>query len=215
MRTCICINREYGVNGGVIAEAAEKITGLPVFDNELRDMAVHGAGIDLKALDLNESKKLNAWLEDHFYAEDRENKADYAGQFPKEILIKSMEHAIIDVCGRQDCIILGKCADQVLRKYTNFKVISVFVSAPLGRRIRTVMAREGMNELFAKLRIRKIDSLRRDHFSYYISEDDEDEKGSWGHPDAYDICFNAALMDPASMADVIAHVYRSVISQDK
>ncbi|MGN0708795.1 MAG: cytidylate kinase family protein, partial [Anaerovoracaceae bacterium] len=142
MRTCICINREYGVNGGVIAEAVEKSTGLPVFDSELRDMAVSGAGIDREALDLNESKKLNTWLEEHFYGEN-----------------------------------------------TDYNVISVFASAPLGRRVRTVMAREDMNELMAKLRIRKIDSLRRDLFRYYVSDDDEQEKGSWGHADAYDLCF--------------------------
>jgi cytidylate kinase len=214
MRTCICINREYGVNGGVIAEAVEKSTGLPVFDSELRDMAVSGAGIDREALDLNESKKLNTWLEEHFYGEKHEGKANYAGEFPKEILIKSMEHSIVEVCGKQDCIILGKCADQILWKYTDYNVISVFVSAPLGRRVRTVMAREDMNELMAKLRIRKIDSLRRDLFRYYVSDDDEQEKGSWGHADAYDLCFNAAHMDPASIADVIARVYKAKSSAD-
>ena len=211
MRTCICINRAYGVDGGAVAGELARIMNMPVFDSELTELAAKAVGMDPELLFQNDREKINAWLEAHFNdssASEDKLPGDYAGDSPKEIMIHAMEQTIAKVCRKQNCIILGKGADHVLKRIPDIRAVSVFISAPYRYRLKSVMAREELTEVLAKIRIRKIDSLRSDFFSYYVPEEMEPVNGRWGGADAYDLCFNAEAMPAETMAEIIAFYCR-------
>ena len=62
-------------------------------------------------------------------------------------------------------MIVGRCADYVLRNYGN--CLKVFFSAPLESRIKRVAQRQNISEGEAKATVQKNEKLRADNYRYY------------------------------------------------
>ena len=210
MTTCICINREYGSNGSLIADKLSLRLHIPCFDKELIRLAVEESGIDSSLLNPSEPKKANEWLDEHFY-EDTDLR--FSGKAPNDILARAMVRGIEKLGRKEDCILMGRCADRVLRPLDGVTPIAVFITAPLYWRIRNVMERDGLTELEAMLRIRKIDKVRSEYFDYYTKDDPRVDRGGWGVPSTYDMCFNPALMPEPFILDMLAEAYRNAAAR--
>ena len=81
-------------------------------------------------------------------------------------------------------MVIGKCADYVLRDMPN--VISVYVEAPYEDCVQTVMDRMQVTESRAKELVRKTDKYRSDYYKYYTRGID------WKNPCNYDITLNSS-----------------------
>ena len=80
-----------------------------------------------------------------------------------------------------NCVIVGRCADYVLRNSGN--CLKVFFSAPLVSRIRRVVQRQNISEGEAKATVQKNEKLRADNYRYYT-------RRMWGAAGNFDLSLN-------------------------
>ena len=75
-------------------------------------------------------------------------------------------------------------------------VISLFICAPFGDRIRRRMEIEGLGPKEAEDTIRKIDKQRKKYYDTYTGR-------NWGVPENYDFCINSSVMGIEETAEHI------------
>ena len=127
----IAINREYGSGGKTIGEMLSKELGIHYYDKEILHLAADVSGIN-EALFVvkDEDTTARASL---FRAASKvytgELIAPGSRDFTSEQNLFNYQAKVIKTLAEtESCIVVGRCADFVLKDYEN--VVSVFVHAP-------------------------------------------------------------------------------------
>jgi cytidylate kinase len=92
-------------------------------------------------------------------------------------------------------VIVGKCADYVLRDREN--VVSVYIEAPRSFCVRRTMEHMGVTEKVAHATISKTDQYRADYYAYYT------HGNYWTNPVNYDMTLNSERVGIASCVRLI------------
>lgn len=183
----ICISRTQGSAGNDIGFGlADKLRinyyDVEIFDQVLRRLeAEKGAVNDAEYFaDFNKYEKkhkfdLKAWFREF-------NR--YHGLPRQDAVFFNMSDLICDLASREDCIIMGRCADAIL-KNNHIPHISLFITAPFAIRVQHVMDVRKMDMKQAVRFLKKMDSQHRKYYNFYGG-------AHWGEPDNYDLCINSA-----------------------
>ena len=91
-------------------------------------------------------------------------------------LFQIQSDVIRKVAGEHSCVIVGRCADYILRD--NKRCINVFVHADIEERVKTVMNRQHISEQEARELIRKMDKTRPNYYNFYSDKE-------WGVASSY------------------------------
>ena len=91
---------------------------------------------------------------------------------------------IHDLARKGNCVIVGRCSDYILRDYDH--CVSLFLHAPLERRVERIMKTENMEKAQAEQAIARTDRRRADNYNYYTDQ-------TWGYSDHYDLCIDTRL----------------------
>ena len=102
--------------------------------------------------------------------------------------------AIRELAQKESCIIVGRCAEYVLREHPN--MVSIFITADSAERIKRVMEREKASREEAAEIIAKGDKRRRQYHDYYST-------GKWGEARSYDLCINSSHMGIETTAEFL------------
>lgn len=98
-------------------------------------------------------------------------------------LFEAQKIIIEKLAASESCIIVGKCADYILKDYDN--VISVYVEAPRSYTLRRVMERmDDITVEEASRLITRTDKYRADYYKYYTGGN------YWTNPVNYDLTLN-------------------------
>lgn len=108
----------------------------------------------------------------------------------------------IDLAAKEDCIIVGRCANDILKGYEGCR--SVFIHAPFEKRVEVIMERASVDEREASLLIKKIDKQRRYYYNYFTDQ-------KWEDMTQYDICLNSGSVCEEQILDVLAALYESIL----
>ena len=98
-----------------------------------------------------------------------------------------------DVAEKGPAVVIGRCADYILR---DMETLDVFITAPLEFRIRRVMEREKLQRDEAENLIRRKDRTRATYYNYFTF-------GSWGAADNYDLCIDSSILGIEGTAEAI------------
>ncbi len=173
-KTIITIEREYGSGGrGIGKKVAEKL-GIKYYDGELLSLVAKESGYTEEFIKQNDQKRTQSLLY-HLYIGSQILPAS-------DMIFIAQSRVIKDLYSKESCVIVGRCADYVLRGYDN--VVNVFIHAPLESRVERV--KNGYNEKAEnyKAYVQKKDKSRIAYFNYFADD-------SWGRADAYDISLNS------------------------
>ncbi len=103
-----------------------------------------------------------------------------------------------ELAEKSDCVIVGRCADHVLKEYDPFRI---FVYADMENKIARCKRREEKNaeksDKEIKKLIKSIDKHRAQYYNFYTGE-------KWGDRLNYDIFVNTTNADIAEIAPHIA-----------
>lgn len=111
-----------------------------------------------------------------------------------ENLFRYQAKIIRELAASHNCVIVGRCANFILRGREN--VINVFVSAPVVDCVRRVMEIDGLTLEEAEKKIKKIDKRRADYFKYFTGR-------QWHDAALYDLCLNTGHMSDQRCVDVV------------
>ena len=101
---------------------------------------------------------------------------------------------IRDVADKDNCVIVGRCADYVLRNREN--VVKVFIMADHDFRVNTLANRKGITEAQAKKLLKEVDKDRSSYYKYYTDQ-------VWGEAENYDLCIDSASIGVDGAVKVI------------
>ena len=182
----ITIARGFGSGGKEIGTRLAKELGIPCYERQLLDMASEYSGINKRQFAEVDEKLRGSYAMKHLmkipytYVVEPSDK-----DFTSDINLFNIQSEIIkELAKTESFVVIGKCADYVLRDMPN--VISVYVEAPYEDCVQTVMDRMQVTESRAKELVRKTDKYRSDYYKYYTRGID------WKNPCNYDITLNSS-----------------------
>lgn len=186
-KVVITIARQYGSGGRTIGQMLSKELGIHYYDKELLKLASEESGIHERLFAGVDEKLKNSPLL-------RITKKIYQGQLipPESEDFTSMENlfnyqakVIKELAEEESCIIIGRCADYVLRDYDN--VLSVFIHAPEDYCIEQARQKLSMPDREIKKFIQKTDKERRDYYRHYTGRE-------WTDARNYDLCLDSSKL---------------------
>ena len=188
--TIITISREYGSGGRYIGKLVADKLGIKLYDKQFIEKLSQETGLSEEYIENNEQRRSTlAGL----------NNGYYFGLDNKDDLFLKESELIKEVANKESCVIIGRCADFILKDRKN--VIKVFVNSNMEDRIKRAVEFYGLNEEKAKKEITRIDKLRSNHYKYYTDKD-------WKKPDNYDICINSDTLGVEKAADLICKIVK-------
>ena len=120
------------------------------------------------------------------------------GYVNDNVLFNIQSEVIRNIADKGDAIIIGRCADYILR---DKECLNVFITAPMEFRIHRLMETEGIDADEAESLIRRKDRTRETYYNYYTF-------GSWGLASNYHLCVDSSILGIEGTADLIIDLGR-------
>ena len=149
------------------------------YDKELIEIASREKGVPFDEFAKADEKKASQWR----YSVEYDIQIDREYHFTpiNDVLFDAQKEIILNLADKEDCVIVGRCANYILKD----KALSLFIYAPFEDRLKTVMERTGREEKSARKMIKKIDKDRRAYYEYFTDE-------YWMDLLHYDLCINSS-----------------------
>lgn len=186
-KVVITIARQYGSGGRTVGKMLAKDLGIPYYDKELLKKASEESGINEGLFaGADETLKNSPLL--------RITKKVYQGQLippdssdftSAENLFNYQAKVIKQLAEEESCVIIGRCADYVLRDYDN--VLSVFVHAPEDYCIEQAKKKLAMSEKEVKKFIQKTDKQKEEYYKHFTGRE-------WSDARNYDLCLDSSKL---------------------
>ena len=192
----ITIARQYGSGGRTIGEMLAKKLNVHYYDKELMKLASDDSGIN-EALFVNADEKVKNTSLFHIA------RKEYHGELiPPESddftstdnLFNYQAKIIRDLAKEESCVIIGRCADYVLKDYPN--VLSVFIHAPKEYCLEGAAKKHSMSPKELERFINKTDKHRAEYYKYHTGRE-------WTDARNYDLCLDSSKLGYERCVDEI------------
>ena len=184
-RIIICVGRQLGSGGRIIAKQLAEDFGCKLYDKELLNLAAKESGFSERFFEQNDEQKGFLKSLFHMHAPHISDTSFYKSNFSQESLFQFQSDAIKKAAEEGSCVFVGRCADYVLRDQKN--VVNIFITANLSERIKAVMERHDCNAEEARKIINHKENARASYYNYYTGK-------KWGNAESYDFCINTSLL---------------------
>ena len=178
-KNVIAIGRQFGSGGHDIGKILAEKLGYDFYDAEIIQMTAGTTGYTPEFIKKNEEIMTNSLIYD--LVNQMYLNADMQDEAPKDKIFEAECQVVRNLAKKGNCVIVGRCADYVLRNSGN--CLKVFFSAPLMSRIRRVAQRQNISEGEAKATVQKNEKLRADNYRYYT-------RRMWGAAGNFDLSLN-------------------------
>ena len=118
-----------------------------------------------------------------------------------DLLYQAEASVIRDVAESENCIIVGRCSDYVLKDKIDSR--HVFVYAPLNYRLSVVMNRDNLDEKKARSVIKKVDKRRRLYYNFYTDR-------NWNDLRNYDLSLDSSIFSMQDIIGILTEVYETM-----
>ena len=204
----ITIARQYGSGGREIGEKVAEALGIKHYDENLITLAAREGNLDETVASKADESAANSLLYTLALGSNFFGSAMNFGYKPplNDKLFLLQSDVIRRAAEEGSCVIIGRCADYVLREHP--KRLSVFVYGDLANRKQRVMERhEGITEAQAIDLINKTDRRRSSYYNFYTGN-------KWGKYDNYHLAVNSSLLGIDKTAEMIANAARLLMNKD-
>ena len=195
----ITIARQYGSGGREIGVKVAELLGIKSYDRELITMAAQKNGMSVEALQNIDERATSSLLYTLAMGSSSYGHHTSLGfDMPvNDRLFVVQSELIREIAQKEDCVIVGRCADYVLREHQN--VISIFVYADIEIRIKRIMETHGLSYDEAKDLVNKTDKRRINYYNFYTGR-------KWGKYDHYQMSIDSSLLGIDGSAKIIADI---------
>lgn len=187
----ITISREFGSGGRTIGKRVAQELGIPCYDSELLQKIAEESGFNE-----NYIKEAGEYAPGGFFASafshhpSGPNNADY--------LWKIQFRVITELAEKGPCVIVGRCADYVLRGKADY--LRVFIHADMEFRANRIVNVYGESEQSPEQRLKDKDKRRAAYHRFYTNM-------KWGHSQNYDITLNSGTIGIDRCVEIIKSLY--------
>ena len=196
MRKIITISRQFGSGGREIGAKLAKRLGVPFYDNELITRAAKESGFSIAAFENAEKKATNSLLYSIAMGMNAYGNQDigFTHLSLDDQIYLAQSNVIRKVAKEGPCVIVGRCADYILRDYEN--VVHVFIWADLEFRKDRAIHLYQLPEHKAEEEIIKTDKRRANYYNYHASD-------KWGRAENYHLSIKSDFVGIDNAVDLI------------
>ena len=191
----ITVGRQYGSGGREVAKKLAEIMNVSFYDKELLAEASRESGICQEVMETYDEKQEKRSF---FSLMGLQGRNDAAGMYLEMPLNHRIFLAQFDtirkIADKGPCVIVGRCADYVLRDHDN--VLNVFIKASMEERVKRISKLYDLDPMKAEETIRKADKQRATYYNYYAT-------GDWGDAKNYHLCLDTGALGIEGAVELI------------
>ena len=200
----ITVSREFGSGGREVGKRLAEVLGVAYYDREIITAVAQQSGLAEEYIASVSERGINTYYPITF----GHTFAYSAGIIDPQVEVMSEQNKLLkSLAQKSDCVIVGRCADVVLREYEPF---NLFVYADQQSKVKRCLERQGADEKLSesdlKRRMAKVD---KDRSRYRALLTDS----RWGERSAYHLCVNTTGWDMHALVDALAPVVSGWFSQ--
>lgn len=186
----ITISRQFGSMGRSIAHKLSEILEIDFLDRDIVEATAKRMGLPVSVIsEEEESNKLKFFPRLYPLGIGVPNLKDEIFEVQKNI--------ILDLASQKSCIIVGRCADSILRDYENR--LCVYIYAPYEARLKNCTDILQMDYKTARRMIKEVDNARDNYHKTYCP--------GWSTPfDFKDIMLDSSRFGIEGTARIIAGI---------
>ena len=182
----ITLSRQFGSGGSEIGKLVAQTLGIGYVDKAILAEAAAKSGIAKEHFEKADEKRTNSFL----FSIAAAHYGGTAVPIQLEDIITDDRLFIytaqtIKDMAKDPCLIVGRCADDILRDEE--KLIRIFVYADMDARVKRICELYDLSEKAAATLIKKTDKRRANYYNFYTSR-------TWGEAANYDICINSTRL---------------------
>ena len=185
----ITVARGFGSGGRSIAAKLADELHVHSYDNRILTLASQYSGYSEHYFKEADETLNGSLITKQLLALPKRHKpVGEVSRFTSDDRLFEYQKIIIEkLAATESCIIVGKCADHILKNYDN--VFSIYEEAPRDYCLARLMDRmDGITVDEANKLITKTDKYRADYYKYYT------DGNYWTNPVNYDLTFNNARL---------------------
>ena len=187
----ITISREFGSGGRTIGKSVATQLGIPCYDSELIHKIASESGFTE-----NYIKDAGEYAPGGFLTSALSNRA--FGPTNEDYLWNVQYKIITDLAEKESCVIVGRCADYILREKAD--CLRVFIHASMEYRSERIVKVYGEREESAEQRLRVKDKRRAAYHRFYTDM-------KWGDARNYHVCLDSGELGIEKCAEIIQQLY--------
>ncbi len=191
----VTIERQYCSGGREIGKLAAEKLGIECYDKKLAGMTADRLGVPVEEIVKYEETLMNPLLSPLSFKSGIDHKKNMS-----ELVFEAQAEIITKLVKQGPCIIVGRCADYILKN--NVPTLSVFVYASSQSRMQHASDFHGIPYEDIKSTLKKMDKKRADYYRLNTQKE-------WDSMYGYDLCINSGKLSFEAAAEMIAHAVRS------
>ena len=195
-KVIITIGRQFGSGGHEIGEKLAKRLGIKFYDKELLKLIAKESGLCEKVLESYDEKPTNSLL--YSIVMDVYPSVMYSGPTIDQQIYQA-SYDTIRKLSDESCVIVGRCADYILRDCP--ELVSIFVHADTEFRTGRVAAEYHITDAKAKDMLAKTDMKRASYYNF------QSEK-KWGMASSYNLCIDSSVLGIDNSVELILDYIR-------
>ena len=199
----ITIGRERGSGGRMVGKELARRFHIHYYDREILSIASKELNVDEAYLSSIDERSMN-FMQNVFPVAYGGNSLAFNYVTTEAELIGVQSRLICEFASSRSCVIVGRCADYLLRNNPN--CIRIFLSSDMEDRIEHIAGVYGVTKEEAKKKIKKMD---KDREKYYRSVTGLD----WGDSRTYDLCLNTSVLGIEKSCDLIEQAVRIFLKE--
>lgn len=192
----ITVSREFGSGGRKIGELVAKRLDIPFYDKALVEMAAQKTGFSEGFVEEAERRITSSFLFNlavtGFYADRTAGAEAYP---PQDTVYFAQSKVIAELAQQGPCVIVGRCADYVLRDHPH--CLNVFVFSDPENKVRRGVNEYGLDAKKAAKALADRDRARAIYYNHYTER-------KWGHRANYQLSLHSDALGIENCAELIA-----------
>jgi CMP/dCMP kinase len=195
MKKLVTISRQYGSGGRIIGKLLADKLGVPFYDKEIIDMAAEQSGFSRELMEGTELKAKSSFAYNLASTLSFNEGVSGSPLSVNEKLFLAQFETIKKIGETGEGVIVGRCADYVLRDLPN--VTNIFIYAEYEDRAKRAIEKYGDDAKKIKDIIATYDKARQNYYNYHTSQ-------KWGEYKNYNMALNSSYITEEEAAYMIA-----------
>lgn len=200
MRRIITIGREFGSGGRELGRRLAQELNIAYYDQEIiLEISKRSSLSEQYVSQILEGEIINLppiTIGRSFYHPMKDPTFEL-----KQSIYQQQSKIILEMAENSNCVIVGRCADYILKDYNPFKF---FVYADMDSRIKRCREKaseeEHLSDKELKRHIIDIDSKRAKYYKFYTGQ-------LWGDKLNYDFCINTSKTEIKEIVSVLVKLF--------
>ncbi len=201
----ITISREFGSGGRFIGQKLSEKLGIACYDKELVSKIAKRSGLAEEFIkeDGEYARSVSSIL--FTWAQSTTIQAG-GGMSLSDRLYVIQHNFIQEIAEKESCVIVGRCADYILRGRTD--CLNVFLHASMPFRVNRIQNEYGMSPKDPVKYLRTRDAKRKTYYRHYTNE-------TWGDATRYHLALNTAFFGLDQSIEIILEAFQRGIPESK